>query len=92
MSFNERATYQTYYSENPDDVAITPVELADWVEAIENFAEPIRHELALLGVPDSEVHMSNVLVLAFLYRHGTVQDRVQRAVWFYDQTGLKDMG
>jgi hypothetical protein len=90
--FNERATYQTYYSENPDDVDITPVELDAWNEVLESFEEPIRGELDAYGIPDTILHRSNVLVLAFLFRQGSVVDRVQRATYFYDATGLKDLG
>ena len=89
-SFSERAIYETYFSskQNP---SISHPQLDAWILGMEQFAPAIVGELNTAGIPVTERHRSNVLVLLFLFRQGTVLSRIQTAVAFYDQTGLKDI-
>lgn len=90
MSYSERAIYETYYANNQDP-NVTHPQLDAWTASAERLAPDISAELTGAGIPDTTRHRSNILVLIFLFRQGTVTSRIQTAVAFYDQTGLKDI-
>ena len=86
-SFNEWAAYATYYSENPTKDPNAGGAIVQWITQIEDFAPFIEEALGGEGIPASETNVSNSLVLAFLFRNGTLATRCRMAVKYLKRSG-----